>query len=70
MMKPDFSAMTRKELRVYLLTHRDDRDAFYAYVDRSEVEANWTEFPPVQSMDELKNFPEFFEKVRRNGTDA
>ncbi|XGV95724.1 MAG: hypothetical protein ACAF41_23650 [Leptolyngbya sp. BL-A-14] len=70
MMKPDFSAMTRKELRAYLLTHRDDRDAFYAYVDRSEVEANWIELPPVQSMDELKNFPEFFEKVRRNSTDT
>ena len=69
-MKPDFSAMTRKELRVYLLTNRDDQDAFYAYVDRSEVEAKWIEFPPVQSMDELNNFPEFFEKVRRNGTDA
>ena len=31
-MKPDFAAMSRKELREYLLTHREDEEAFFAYV--------------------------------------
>ena len=39
-MKPDFAAMSRKELREYLLAHREDEEAFFVYVDRSEVEAN------------------------------
>lgn len=31
---PDFSIMTDPELRTYVLAHREDREAFYAYVDR------------------------------------
>ncbi|MEM9541594.1 MAG: hypothetical protein AAGA60_19125 [Cyanobacteria bacterium P01_E01_bin.42] len=33
---PNFQAMTRKELRNYLLEHRDNSQAFYAYMDRLE----------------------------------
>lgn len=62
-MKPDFAAMSRKELRAYLLTHREDEEAFFAYVDRSEVEANWVELPPVESIEDLQNFPEFLKKL-------
>ncbi len=62
-MKPDFADMTRKELRAYLLTHREDEDAFFAYVDRSETEATWIELPPVESIEELQNFPEFLKKL-------
>ncbi|BAU10040.1 hypothetical protein LEP3755_05200 [Leptolyngbya sp. NIES-3755] len=62
-MKPDFSAMSRKELRAYLLDHREDEEAFFAYVDRSEVEANWIELPPVESIEDLQNFPEFLKKL-------
>ncbi|MBC6475800.1 MAG: hypothetical protein GDA48_25790 [Hormoscilla sp. GM102CHS1] len=32
-MKPNFQTMTKKELRAYVLAHRDDDEAFYAYVD-------------------------------------
>jgi hypothetical protein len=62
-MKPNFAAMTRKELRQYLLMHRDDEEAFFAYVDRSETEANWIELPPVESVEELQQFPEFLKKI-------
>lgn len=62
-MKPNFAAMTRKELRQYLLSHRDDDEAFFAYVDRSEAEANWIELPPVESVEELQQFPEFLKKI-------
>ncbi|MFP4578040.1 MAG: DUF6887 family protein [Coleofasciculus sp.] len=33
-MQPNFQTMSKKELRSYLLTHRDDDSAFYAYADR------------------------------------
>ena len=33
MSKPNFQGMSQKELRDYFLTHRDDREAFYAYID-------------------------------------
>jgi len=33
-MQPNFQAMSKKELRSYLLAHRDDDKAFYAYADR------------------------------------
>lgn len=31
---PNFSLMTDAELRTYILKHREDKEAFYAYVDR------------------------------------
>jgi hypothetical protein len=62
-MKPDFATMSRKELRAYLLTHRADEEAFFAFVDRSEAEANWIELPPVDSIEDLQNFPEFLNKL-------
>ena len=30
----NYAVMNDQELKSYLLTHRDDKDAFYAYVDR------------------------------------
>ena len=65
-MTPDFSTMTRKELRTYLLAHRDDEAAFFAYVDRSEQEANWVELPPVDSAESLQQFPVFLEKLHQD----
>jgi hypothetical protein len=63
--KPDFSAMTRKELRTYFLQHRDDDDAFRAYMDKiyAEPPTEWN--PAPKSMDDLNNFPELLEKIRR-----
>jgi hypothetical protein len=37
-MKPDFQAMGRAELRGYILEHRDDREAFHAYIDKLAAE--------------------------------
>jgi hypothetical protein len=31
---PNFSSMTDAELRTYILKYREDKEAFYAYVDR------------------------------------
>ncbi len=37
-MKPDFESMSAAELRTYLLSHRDDDEAFYKLVDRLEAD--------------------------------
>lgn len=34
----NYQAMTMKELRRYVLTHREDIKAFHAYIDRSKSE--------------------------------
>jgi hypothetical protein len=36
--RPDFTAMTTQELRAYVLAHRDDEEALYAYLDRRHAE--------------------------------
>lgn len=33
-MKPDFEAMPWTELRIYVLQHRDDLDAFHTFIRR------------------------------------
>lgn len=65
-MKPNFSEMNLKELRTYMLDHRDDDEAFYAYVDRSKAEGNWIKMPPLKSIEDLDNYPEFLETIRKD----
>lgn len=59
--------MSLKELRTYMLGHLDDGDAFYAYVDRSKAEGNWVKMPPLKSVEDLDNYPEFLEAIRKDG---
>ena len=42
-MKPNFETMTRKELKAYVLAHRDDREAFDLLMSRRspDSEAVW-----------------------------
>jgi hypothetical protein len=63
---PNFQEMSRKELRAYVLAHRDDDEAFYAYVDKINKDGNRTEHPPLKSMEDMENYPEFIEKLRRD----
>lgn len=65
-MKPNFKAMSRKELKAYVLKHRDDSEAISAYIEKSEVEGNWVTRPPLKSMEDLDNYPEFIEKIRKD----
>jgi hypothetical protein len=37
--QPDYKQMNRAELREYMLTHRDDEEAFHAYMDKVQHEA-------------------------------
>jgi hypothetical protein len=66
MSNPNFQAMSQKDLHTYVLTHRDDQEAFYAYIDKLHAEANWVEMPPLQSLEDLENYPEFVEHVRNS----
>ncbi|MBD2615059.1 hypothetical protein H6G94_27920 [Nostoc punctiforme FACHB-252] len=58
-----------KELHTYVLAHRDDMEAFYAYVEKLHVQATWIEMSPLQSLDDLQNYPEFLEKLS-NGSES
>ena len=42
----NYQAMTLKELRRYVLTHREDIAAFHAYVDRSKEEGRMITINP------------------------
>ena len=66
MSKPDFQSMSQKDLRTYVLCHREDQEAFYAYVDKLYAEASWIEMPPLQSPEDLENYPEFIEYLRKS----
>jgi len=66
MSKPNFQAMNQKELHDYVLTHRDDQEAFYAYVDKLHTEGNWIEMPPLESLEDLDNYPEFKARFRNS----
>jgi hypothetical protein len=65
-MKPNFAAMSRKELRAYILEHRDDDEAFYAYMDKLQQNPNKGPiFPAPKTIDDLKHFPELLEQYRK-----
>ncbi len=51
--------MSQQELKEYFLAHRNNSEAFYAYVDRLHEEGNWVEMPPLNSVEDLNNYPEF-----------
>jgi hypothetical protein len=45
MMKPDFSNMTRKELRAYILANREDDEAIAALIQRGNPNSPKFPFP-------------------------
>ena len=59
MSKPNFATMSQKELQDYFLTHRDDQEAFYAYVNKLHREGKWVEMPSLTSLDDLNQHPDF-----------
>ena len=63
MSKPNFQSMNQKELKNYVLEHRENQEAFHAYVDRLHAEGNWIDMPPIQSDQDLDNYPEFIEHI-------
>jgi hypothetical protein len=70
MSQRDFKTMSQKELHAYVLAHREDHEAFYAYVDKLYAEATWVEMPPLQSVEDIENYPEFLEYLRKSRDQA
>ena len=42
--KPNFQQMSRKDLRSYVLTHREDSEALRIYMDRLQTESGVTRY--------------------------
>lgn len=63
--KPNFETMTSQELKRYFLSHREDDEAFYAYVDRLHKQSDRTVYPPLKSLADMENYPEVIETMRQ-----
>ncbi|MEH2455899.1 DUF6887 family protein [Nostoc sp.] len=66
-MKQNFNEMSLKELRVYVLAHQDNNEAFYACMDKLKTEGTWVTMPRLNSIDDFDNYPEFLEKIAKDG---
>lgn len=64
-MRSKFEAMSRQELRTYILEHREDEEAFQLYLDRAMAEPGEI-YPAPQTIEDLSNFPQLFPKNRQN----
>ncbi len=56
MMKPDFSKMSRTELRAYILANREDDDAIEALIKRRDP--NSPVYPYPQTEEDFKQMQE------------
>ena len=65
MEQSDYQQISLKEFHKYILAHRDDDVAFYAYVDRLHAEGNWVEMPALKSPQDLDNYPEFIAHITK-----
>jgi hypothetical protein len=54
MIKPDLESVTKAELRAYIISHPEDKDAFSIFVDRFTAEASPETFAVPQSRDEIE----------------
>ena len=53
MSKPHFNAMSEAELRAYVYQHRDDQEAFYAFVDRLQAKPPSATYPASMTPEEI-----------------
>jgi hypothetical protein len=60
MNKPDFSTMTRKELRAYALVHREDDAVFTELVKR--VRENGKRYPAPKTEADLEEMKKLFQR--------
>ncbi|MEM1167745.1 MAG: hypothetical protein AAGJ08_01290 [Cyanobacteria bacterium P01_H01_bin.35] len=64
--KPNFQTMTYQELKSYVLSHRDDDEAFSAYVDKVNERKDRVIYPPLKSLEDMEKYPEFIEQMRQD----
>jgi hypothetical protein len=54
MNKPNFDAMSKAELRAYVIAHQDDQEAFYALADRLTAKPPIATYPASMTPDEIQ----------------
>lgn len=59
---PDFQAMSRKELRLYVLSHRDNENALRIYMDRLKNEPGIDRYQGGISTDDLTQLDRLLQK--------
>jgi hypothetical protein len=64
-MKSKFEAMSRQELRTYILEHREDEEAFQLYLERVMSEPGEI-YPAPQKIEDLSNFSPLFPQKKQN----
>jgi hypothetical protein len=52
MTEANFQGMSRQELLQYITEHREDREAFYAYMDKLNTEPVLATLPASESIDD------------------
>ncbi len=66
-MKPNFNEMTKRELRAYLVAHPNEKEAFYAFVDRFTADASPETFAMPQSRIEIEEIDKLIqEKLQKH----
>lgn len=53
MSKPNFDAMSKAELRAYVIEHQDEQEAFYAFVDRLTAQPSSVVYPASMTPEEI-----------------
>lgn len=65
-----FSEMTKKELLSYLLENREDREAFYALMDKLYATQSHEKFPAPKSIEDIQHFPDLIRDRQQKKTDG
>jgi hypothetical protein len=65
MNQPNFTEMTKPELRAYVLQHRNDQDAFYALADRISSDPNLRQLKPGERLEDVH--PEIIRLRKEHG---
>jgi hypothetical protein len=60
--QPDFQTMSRKELRSYVLSHREDENALRIYMDRLKTEPGIDRYQGGVSADDLAQLDRLLQK--------
>ncbi len=68
--KPDFQTMPRKELRAYVLAHRDDENALRIYMDRLKSEPGIIRLQGSVTADDLAQLDQLLQKSINKTGDA
>lgn len=62
-MKPDFSQMSRKDLKNYVLTHRDDLEALHALYERRSPDSEAVWFKAPKTFEDMEQMTKQFEQA-------